>query len=196
MNLVYTKDNRTALRQACRDGNFETIKSLVENGADIHAKYDKAIRDASRKGHLEVVKFLITSGAYIHTFDDHTVQLASEYGHLDIVKLLVNEGADIYADDNYAAQLASENGHIEVVKFLITEGADISKIKHDQLLSLSGNNNFIFEIISKGCCLDMTLKNILISKIKTQLVHDINTILNKYNVLILNIRKRIIYSYI
>ena len=54
----------------------------------------------------------------------------------------------------------------------------------------------ISEIISKGYYLDMTLENKLVNAVKEQLIHNIDLILCKYNVLIQDVRKRIIYSYI
>ena len=45
--------------------NVETIKYLVEKGADVYADNNYAVRMASQNGHLEVVKYLVEKGAQI-----------------------------------------------------------------------------------------------------------------------------------
>jgi ankyrin repeat protein len=47
------------LIQAAQYGNLESLKYLVENGADIHAKTNYAIRFSAKNGHLEIVKYLV-----------------------------------------------------------------------------------------------------------------------------------------
>jgi len=98
--------------------NFDTIKMLVKQGANIHAYDDYALCWASENGHLNVVKYLVKQGANIHAGDDYALRWASENGHLNVVKYLVKQGANIHAYDDYALWWASENGHLEVVKYL------------------------------------------------------------------------------
>ena len=43
--------------------NFQVIKELVEEGANIHVYNDYALRWAVEKDHLDVVKFLVKEGA-------------------------------------------------------------------------------------------------------------------------------------
>ena len=43
---------------ACKQGNLESAKLYLKNGADIHAMNDYALRWASNNGHLEVVAYL------------------------------------------------------------------------------------------------------------------------------------------
>ena len=52
-----------AFLKACQNGDLETVKFLVEKGADIRVKDDGAVRYASQNGHLETVKFLIEKGS-------------------------------------------------------------------------------------------------------------------------------------
>jgi ankyrin repeat protein len=89
--------NNQELIEASLYGRFETVKLLLENGADIHASYDEAIREASCKGHFEIVKLLLENGANIHACNDQAIRLASGNGHLQIVKLLLENGANIHA---------------------------------------------------------------------------------------------------
>ncbi|MEI0445998.1 ankyrin repeat domain-containing protein [Brachyspira intermedia] len=56
----------TELLEAIKNDDLETLKSLIEKGADINAKDDSnitALMLASEKGHLEVAEFLKANGA-------------------------------------------------------------------------------------------------------------------------------------
>lgn len=210
-------NNDYALRCASENGHFEIVKFLVDQGADIHANDDNALQSACSGGYLDIVKFLVTLGANIHAFDDFAIYTASWNCHLDIVKFLVSHGADVdiaiefisryshldmekylaaqctNTHDDYTVQCAR---HLDIIKFLIARNADLSKISHDQVVVLSEDKNFISEIINKGYCLDMTLENnLIIEKVREKLMYDIDTVLNRYDILIPNIREQIIYSY-
>jgi ankyrin repeat protein len=76
------------LINACETGDFKTVKSLVQSGADIHAYDDCALRWAAESGHLEIVKFLVEQGANIHALDDYALRWAAQKDHLEIVNYL------------------------------------------------------------------------------------------------------------
>mgnify|MGYP003402889312 CR=1 FL=1 len=103
--------------------DFNIIKELIEEGANIYAGNSSAIKWAAKNGYLDVIKFLEAKGLYIHTCNDSALYFASEYGHLDVVKFLIEKGANIHALDDYAFRLASLNGHLDIVKFLFKKGA-------------------------------------------------------------------------
>ncbi|MEI0518875.1 ankyrin repeat domain-containing protein [Brachyspira murdochii] len=87
------------LLEASKNNDLETLKALIENGADVNVKDD---------------------------YNKTALMYASEKGHLEIVKYLLDKGADINAKDNYgktALMYASEKGHSEVAKFLKSKGA-------------------------------------------------------------------------
>jgi hypothetical protein len=102
-----------------RETNLEIIKSLVEEGADIHADSDYALRLAAVNGHLDIVKFLVEQGANIHAYNNYALIWTANNGHLEVVKYLVEQGADIHADDDRALIWTANNGHLEVVKYLV-----------------------------------------------------------------------------
>lgn len=88
---------------------------------------------ASVSGSTKIVKTLIDEGANIHarSYGDKCTALtdAASRGHTKVVKLLVAKGADINArNTNGATPLisASRRPCMETVEFLIKEGADIS----------------------------------------------------------------------
>lgn len=78
--------NPTALILASREGHFETVKLLVERGADIRAtdstlKYS-ALMWAAYAGRTDIIKFLLGKGADANEIDGMT-------------KILLEKGADI-----------------------------------------------------------------------------------------------------
>ena len=77
------------LINACKAGDLNLVKSLVQSGANIHAQDNAALRWAAGKGHLDVVKHLVEQGADIHALDDDDALCwAAENGHLEIVNYL------------------------------------------------------------------------------------------------------------
>ena len=114
-----------ALILASGNGHRDVVELLLDRGADIHADKDTALRCASKKGHRDVVELLLDRGADIHAKDSWALRFASVNGHRDVVELLLDRGADIHADNNGALTWASEKGHRDVVELLLDRGADI-----------------------------------------------------------------------
>ena len=106
------------LFDAAKSGDTNTVKLLLDRGADIHAVDDYALRCAAYGGHENVVKLLLDRGADIHAIDDLALQLAADGGHEGVVKLLLDRGADIHASSDLALQWAARGGHEGVVKLL------------------------------------------------------------------------------
>jgi len=117
-----------ALFAACKNGELDTVKRLVESGCDPKAFNNCAIRYASRYGHLDVVKYLVNLGYDPKAVDNWAIQVASQTGYLEVVKYLVSLGCDHNSqpnsNNNLAIRWASENGHLEVVKYLLEFGCD------------------------------------------------------------------------
>ena len=65
-----------------------TVKYLIENGADIHTCDDIALCLYAKNGYLEIVKYIIKQGADIHVNNDYALRLSALYGHLEVVKYL------------------------------------------------------------------------------------------------------------
>ena len=124
-------DLNKLLRYSSKKGDFESVKRLVELGANIHTEYDQPLVLSSKNGHSEIVKFLVENGANIHAQDDEALVLSSENGHLEIVKFLVENGANIHAQDDAALRLSSEDGHFEVENFLLTNATNLTRVVAD-----------------------------------------------------------------
>jgi hypothetical protein len=84
-------------------------------------KTDKFILKNKREINLETIKHLVDEGANIYAFGDNPLLWAAENGHFDIVKYLVEHGADIHTRDDCPLYLAAENGHFDIVKYLEEE---------------------------------------------------------------------------
>jgi ankyrin repeat protein len=87
------KDN--TLIQACKNGDLEEVKRLVEQGANMHAKGELALRFASFYGHLDIVNYLVGLGATIHAKDEAALHWASDRGHFKVAKFLEKKGKKI-----------------------------------------------------------------------------------------------------
>lgn len=63
------KEEEEKLFEACKNGDLQTIKLLIEEGVNIEVRFcdeDTPLTLASRYGHLEIVKFLIEKGTNIN----------------------------------------------------------------------------------------------------------------------------------
>lgn len=112
------RHGHTALMQAAKGGEIETVKDLLRRGAALDARSEKgksALHYAAANGHVEVVKLLVENGAELDARDLewHTpLMLAAIYGCNHTVQALVQAGADaalktragntamIYAENN------------------------------------------------------------------------------------------------
>jgi ankyrin repeat protein len=98
--------------------NYELIKLLLENGANVHVNNDNSLIYASNYGYVRIVKLLLEYGANVHVYNDCPLRLASRFGYDKVVKLLLEYGADIHANNNEALRRASERGHNKVIELL------------------------------------------------------------------------------
>lgn len=100
------EDNGTTLLLAAEDGDTNTAKSLIDNGADIEATDDKgmtALIIAAIEGHTETVELLIDKGVNIEAKDNNgftALMHAVGHGNKETVALLIEKGADIEATTN------------------------------------------------------------------------------------------------
>ena len=132
----------TPLIIAARNGNLDSVKTLLRYKADIEArgnfKFDDQVIEgctplwaAAASGHLDVVELLIERNADVdgRTITNSTPLRAAAYdGRLDIVRCLVENGADVNARNNFEntpLMVACYNGHINVVTYLIERDANM-----------------------------------------------------------------------
>ena len=131
---IEVRDGRgaTPLMHAAAFGNFETLKSLIDAGADVNARNQM---DATgllwAAGDPEKSRLLIERGADVKAQSKQgrtpLMLAAMRPGNSAIVELILSKGAGIQARDRFGAtalSLAARAGDLDTVKLLIAKGAD------------------------------------------------------------------------
>ena len=87
------------LTTAARNGDIESVKTLIDKGADVNEwYYGTALWAASEKGYTDVAKLLVDRGADVNQMNkggDSALGFAAQYGNTDIARILIENGADI-----------------------------------------------------------------------------------------------------
>lgn len=136
----------TPLMIAASRGRADTVKDLIEKGADVNERDKRygmtALMSASLSGHTDIVKFLIDRGADVNGKDgDGTTPLikAAMNRRFDTVRLLLNRGADVNAKDKYgrsALREAARKGYTDIVKLLLDANVDVNMRDKDNKTAL------------------------------------------------------------
>src|SRR5215472_14238454 len=122
----------TPLMHAAAFGNFETLKALIDAGADVNARNQM---DATAllwaAGDPEKSRLLIERGADVKAQSRQgrtpLMMSAMRPGNSAIVEMILSKGADIQARDRFGAtalSLAARAGDLDTVKLLLAKGAD------------------------------------------------------------------------
>ncbi len=125
----------TPLMQAALYGDADSVRLLLEQGADPNIKNDAgatalmwAVDD------LEKTRLLVEHGADVNARSDDgrtPLLIAVRFGNIEVVKLLIDRGADLSAKSpesrGYAAALseAAQTGDDAMLRMLIERGADV-----------------------------------------------------------------------
>jgi ankyrin repeat protein len=113
---------------AAQNGNNETTKALLTQGAPVDAKDNAGwtpLMLASANNHVAVCVLLLTHKAHVDAKnnDGYTpLMLAIMYGHEDLYELLIAHGAQINARNNFGwtpLMCAAWNDYADVCKWLI-----------------------------------------------------------------------------
>ncbi len=134
------EDNQTPLGAACDVGNFQMVKLLVEDGADVNYVPKNAFTSplniavqSDSVDNLKIVKFLIEKGADIHypnyKNDQPAYNVMKERelppNGMEILKELMGVGAD--PENELLLQVACLMKHEEAIRYLVEEwGYDAS----------------------------------------------------------------------
>ncbi|KAF2142278.1 uncharacterized protein K452DRAFT_250214 [Aplosporella prunicola CBS 121167] len=92
-----------ALYYASLEGLVDSVKMLLDKGADVNAQggtYGNALQAASSLGHEKIVQMLLDKGADVNAQGGrygNTLQAASFGGHEKIVQMLLEKDADVNA---------------------------------------------------------------------------------------------------
>jgi len=132
--VACTGQNSEKLVQAARQGDIETVKSLLDAGADVEtrdSKYQSSLLMwAAHEGHTDVLNLLISNGAEIDArkpTGETALWFAAQRGQLATLEILARHGADINVtgwEGATALEVARKKGHQDVVDYLRSAGAD------------------------------------------------------------------------
>ena len=115
--------------------NRESVKQLLDHGADVNARKHSdgatPLYIAAQQGCLEVVKLLIDNKANVNisleSNGDTPLHAAAYSGYTEVVKQLLDHGAEVNARKNTDGAtplyLASLRGHEDIVKLLLAKKA-------------------------------------------------------------------------
>ncbi|KPM35737.1 hypothetical protein AK830_g10834 [Neonectria ditissima] len=131
-----------ALTAAAYDGSLDTLKLLLDAGAEVNSSDGWAIQAAAEEGHEEVVTELLNRGADVNAaaeddrFSSRTALYgASQAGRREIVELLLQHGADPNmsgGNDTPPIISAAVLGQAEILSLLIDAGADVNVVGGDE----------------------------------------------------------------
>ncbi len=152
------------LLQAAWEGNYELVKKLVEEGADVDFLQEgdgTALLLAIRGEKYKIARFLIENGADPNLgtkSDGHPLWMAARKGDIDLVRLLVNQGADVntkFPGDGSALIQAARMDNMELVTTLIALKADVNmEVKGDGnpliMAAKGGNLSIVEALIAAG----------------------------------------------
>ena len=135
INLCITDYGRQSfiLQQASRLGRAESVRILLDNGAEVDAEDELdgfSIQVASQFNHWEVVKVLLENGADVNAAGRKKYTpliMASSWGKEHIVRLLLKHGADVNARVHTGEAAAS--GHPKISKLVLDHGTEIYDIR-------------------------------------------------------------------
>ncbi|KAL8702560.1 MAG: hypothetical protein Q9201_004277 [Fulgogasparrea decipioides] len=122
------QDGRTALHHAAYRGQKETVRSLLERGASVHAR----IADSRYIFVSEPFNILIEGDTECQRITP--LHNAAGKGHADIVEILLSHRADIHAAGclgKTAFSAAVIEGHANVAKMLLERGTKVSETDRD-----------------------------------------------------------------
>ena len=111
------KADRVFLHPRKKLWTVETIKKLIEEGANVKANDSIALRKAAYKGHTDIVKLFIPL-SNVKAGNSESLRGAVYNGHTDIVKLLIPY-SDVNAIGSEALIWAIRKGHADIIKLLI-----------------------------------------------------------------------------
>ena len=141
---MLSKGQQMEFREACREGNSERVRQLIQDGQDVN-RGDSGwtpLMFAANYGRDQVVQELIRAGADVNgkNYTKRTaLHLASWRGHSSVVKTLAEAGVNPNVQDVDGVtplMKAAYWGHANVVVELIRAGADVSVVSSRECLSV------------------------------------------------------------
>ena len=154
--------------KAARTGDVETVKNLLDLGADIQAvdgdTKHTLLHRAANSGKVEVVKLLLDRGAPVDALDhfgDTPLITAAGAGRLAIVKLLLNADANPNAANVYGWTALQTTDSTAVANLLLDAGANVNQTNNNggtalhRAIKYDWNKPLIELLIKRGANIDV-----------------------------------------
>lgn len=135
-------NNSLCLFTACENLNFNVLKLLIEKGANIN---NGIFIFACKQGLTKLVKFLIEKNCIVT--NDALIHSNTNY---DIIKILIGKGLDVNYSDGECLIQAVEFCNYDTIDLLLKNGANLN-VRNGEAMKIAKNmgNNFLIELLSK-----------------------------------------------
>ncbi len=163
-NVDYSSETRIdALIMACKEGDFDFVKTLVDSGINVNSIGSKGftpLMTAVNENEFKIVEYLLSKGAKVNqTINGWTALIeAADEDALESMKLLLKAGADVNyfwtMDAPTAITMAASEGHLDCLKLLLENGADINGVGNSipplHIASAEGQDHIVDYLLSNG----------------------------------------------
>ncbi|MDR2192516.1 MAG: ankyrin repeat domain-containing protein [Endomicrobium sp.] len=160
LNMKF-KNKSFALMTAAKAGNYDIVKFLISNGADVNASSDKdfAFSAALSGGNKDIVKLFTDTGRLKDdVIRSALTRVAEIKGSLEKIKIAQTLPGGINRYTPYILSAAAKSADKEVIEYALSNGADLNDKIYEEILtrpykgliSASGNKEFVEYILSDG----------------------------------------------
>jgi hypothetical protein len=121
---------------ACKRGDFEAVKNLVQSGAKVDPSNPQAIyavMEAAGFGRVQTVRCLLEQGIQVNTFIPGATETPLFYAiherSFEIIKMLIRAGADVNLPNKFGTtplMMASFDNDVELIQLLKANGANFN----------------------------------------------------------------------
>ncbi len=165
-------EGRTALMQACHDGNTDMAGFLIERGAHVNGTVlMRAISSSGKNGRraIGIIRLLLDKGADANARDvagrTALMNLIAVNGNTVTMQLMLDRGEDKDAEAKHGSRPpegSSPEGYLQTVKLLLERGADVNARTKDgytalMLASSRGHVEVVQVLLAKGA--DINARN-------------------------------------
>lgn len=119
-----------AFADAVTGGHNDVAVLLIEHDPEL-LNNQRAFCLACRGGNTEMARYMLENGASADAYDfpskKNVISLMARWGKRDIVELLIEHGANVNADDSAAMTAAIMSGEDEIAQLLYDKGSGIGR---------------------------------------------------------------------